>query len=160
VKKYILILGILALLIGGVWIYSSQKSKNLVTDSSQEFTDKGFTIAQGGKAISGQYITDTDNLNLGLKVYSNASIISEKSAAETININGVKATAATYKTDDSREKVENFYKTQIGSEAIVVEAIDGTITYRVIKAKTNIGSIVNVWAEDAVTYFTIIKPLK
>lgn len=159
-KKYILILVILALLIGGVWIYSAQKNKNLASNSTQEFTDKGFTITQNDKGVSGQYISDTSTLDLGLSVYPRATIISEKSAAETININGVKATAATYKTDDAREKVESYYKGQIGSGAVVVEAIDGTITYRVIKAKTNIGSFVNVWAEVDTTYFTIIKPLK
>lgn len=156
-KKYIIILVVVLLLIGGVWIYSALKNKNQL-NSSQDFNDKGFIVSQNGKSVSGQYISDTSSLDLGLAAYPNATIIADKDAAEKLNLQGVKLTAATYTTSDARDKVETYYKSKIGTDAIIVEAVDGAQTYRLVKSKNNIGSSVNVWVQDKVTYFTIIKP--
>jgi len=158
-KKYIIVLGVLIVITGGIWIYVARDKTANVTDIKQVFNDQGFSISEGSKSLSGEYIPDTSNLDLGIKVYPGAKIISDKGAAENLNFSGTKVTAATYTTSDSRDKVEKYYQNQIGSDAIVAEAVDGSMKYRVIKSKTDIGSFVNVWVEDDTTYFTIIKPV-
>jgi len=158
-KRYLFLAGVLIVVIGGVWIYSVTRQKNEYTGMSQEFTDKGFSVSQNGQTVSADYIADKSNLNLGIAVYPRAQMIEDKDAAESINLNGIKILAATYSTTDDRIQVETYYKNQIGSDAIAVEAVQGNNTYRVIKSSANIGSFVTVWVDGATTYFTIVKPV-
>jgi len=156
-KRIWLIIVVLIVLIGGFLIYSSSRQKKVLTNDI--FSDKGFTITQDGKTISAQYITDLDNLDMGLAIYPRAEILKSKDAAEILNLGKVKLQLATYLTNDSTDKVEKFYKNQIGSDALRAEGVDGSKRYVVIKSKTNIGSYVNIWREGEKTYFTLIKPL-
>lgn len=157
-KKYLFVFGIILALVGAGWFIST-RSKQSDSASKVEITDKGINISQNGKNLKTQYITDTSNLDLGISVYPNAELLQGNDAPANIDINGVKATAATYKTDDSRQKVEQYFKNQIGSDAIVAEGINNSTINRVIKSKTNTGSYVNVWNEGDTIYFTVIKPL-
>lgn len=158
-RKYILIVGILVILVGGVWLYSVLKGRASTGSAQEVITDKGFSVSQDGKTISQAYIADATNLNFGISVYPKAKLIDEKGAASNMEINGSKILTATYQTTDSREKVEKFYMSQIGSEAIFVEAVDGAITYKLIKSKTNIGPSINIYVRQNTTYFTILSPV-
>jgi hypothetical protein len=157
-KKYLFVVGIILILVGAGWFIST-RSKQSDSASKVEINDKGINISQNGKNLTAEYITDTSKLDLGISVYPKAELLQGRDAPANINLNGVKATAATYKTDDNREKVEQYFKTQIGSEAIVAEGINNSSTYRVIKSKTNAGPWVNVWNEGDTIYFTVVKPL-
>jgi hypothetical protein len=156
-KKVLFIAGIIVVVVGVAWFVSTRSKQS---DSGKvDINDKGVNISQNGRNISEEYISDTSKLDLGISIYPNAELIDSKDAAAKININGVQGLAATYQTGDSREKVENYFKKQIGSTAIVSEAVNNSITYRVIKSSSNTGSFVNVWNEGKTIYFTVIKPL-
>ncbi len=155
-KKIIIIAGALIVIVGGFFLIRSNSS-NSSKKYSENITDEGFSISTGGGSISGKY-EDPDKLNLGLSVYSGAILAGDQKSAGNFNLNGVKLTSATYQTDDSREKVEDFYAKQFGSDLQKGEIISGDKTYKLFKSKTNANSaMVNIWTQDNITYFTIFK---
>lgn len=160
-KKIYIIVAVVVVVIGAaIWLISSNRQKTYTSDSKIDFNDKGFSISQGGKTISGENLSNTSDLNLGIAVYPSSEIISGQNAAQNLNYAGVKAQAATYQTTDAKSKVEKYYETQIGSDAVKVEAVNGSTTYTVIKSKTNIGPIVTIYREGDTTFFTIVKTIK
>jgi len=159
-KKYLIVAGILIILAGGFWLYSSLRSNSSINSSIGTSTENGFSFTKNGKTISAEYVSDPSKVDLGISIYPKAKLIDENQAVENLTIGSSKALAATYTTKDSRGKVESFYLDEIGSDAITVEAIDGSFTYKTIKPKTGIGSFVNVWVDHGATLFTIIKPTK
>lgn len=155
-KKALIIVVIIGVIVTGFFLvrkYSGASGANF----KETINDEGFNISTGGGTISGKY-EDANTLNLGLRVYPGATSAGDSKSAGNYNLNGVKLSAATYQTDDSREKVEKFYSNLFGSDLQKGEVISGDKTYKIFKSKTNSDSaLVNVWVENNATYFTIFK---
>ena len=156
-KKIIIIAAALVVLVGGYLVIKSLGQEATSSDPIKKvINDEGFNIQQGDSRISGSYVAP-ETLDFGIKIYPNSKPTEDQQSAGNFDVNGVKLTAATYLTTDSRSKVEEYYSNQFGSDAVVGSLVDTNATYKIIKSKTNKGPIVNVWVENENTYFTILK---
>lgn len=158
-KKTILIIAGFVIIFGSLYLFSTRSSSKGITGIKEEFSDSGFSISGNGKSISAEYV-EPSTIDFGLPVYPAAEPIKDDPAAGNFDFGGEKMSAATFYTSDTRDKVERYYMNQFGSEAVTGEAYEDELKFKVIKSKTNSGSFVNVWVENNITYFTIIKPVK
>ena len=154
-KKLIIVIVILAVLVGGYFVYQyfwGSGAKKITTEQSAD----GFKISSGNQSLEAQYIADPLNYNFGVGVYPGSTASSEQKPAVYAE-DSQKLTVGTFKTGDSVEKVVDYYKKQFGAGAIAGKYIYQGVTYNVVKSSNNEGPIVNIFSEDNQTTLMIVK---
>lgn len=156
-RKLLIVLIVVAVGVGGYFIYRSASGSSTSSSGNVQITDKGMKITSGAKSMDVQYIGDPAKVNYGIGIYPGATVDSSKESSATAKINDVTITYGTFVTTSGVDAVLAFYQKQMGSQALTNSISDGETSYKVLTIKGKQTPVISIYTESGQTKFRILK---
>lgn len=144
---------ILIALIALAVLYVGTKSIFSKSSSSDGYVDLG-----GEDATLKYKAAEESELDLGVTKYPDSEyVVSDDSLSGEVKTESGTTQVGTYKTSDSTDKVLAYFKGQLGSEYKTAKINDGESDLTVLGSTDTTAPMVEIYAEDGLTYIKIIK---
>lgn len=150
----ILAIGVLGLI--GFMSYRAYKNGK-ASSQTVATTATGETITNGDTTLKADYIADPKTTKYNVGIYPNATADEDKTASSNFDYNGTKSVSGAFKTTDTFASVVNFYKKQMGLDAVVSTLTDTDVVYYVVSSKSLASTVVAVYTDGNVTRFVIYQ---
>lgn len=134
-------------------LYVGAKSIFSKSSSSDGYVDLG-----GEDATLKYKAAEESELDLGVTKYPGSKYVeSDDSLSGEVKTESGTTLVGTYKTSDSTDKVLVYFKEQLGSEYKTAKINDGENDLTVLGSTDTTAPMVEIYAEDGLTYIKIIK---